>query len=254
MSHSVSPPPRSSPEPPQLEPLAEVITQQLNALKEQTAKPADAEKPANAERPEQASTPAQAENTRRQKAVSDTPHAQGCDAPLDPVIASCMRQLFALTDADNDSLIQPGELVNLLTSLTCFNLTCTEVEKIIEMASPHTEGARAMQYEAFAHIVLKALNPVVSSVHESSREEMLHFLIDMCIDLRFSSGEFKSWADLPKEELQDYLRVLFAINDGNRDGALELGEFVKLVNKSVLPIPEKLVQEVSTRSGGLLAC
>ena len=52
------------------------------------------------------------------------------------------------------------------------------------------------------------------------------------------------WSDIPEDEMDAYLRKLFAVADENGDGVLQPQEFVKLMRLSGLNFPDDVVLEV----------
>ena len=56
-----------------------------------------------------------------------------------------------------------------------------------------------------------------------------------------------SWMAFSDAELQDYLRILFAIADVNGDGCLQPDEFTKLLSLSGLQFDAQMASEVRQR-------
>ena len=123
-------------------------------------------------------------------------------------------------------MLQPAELAKLL-SLCGFELSSAQILDIVTAADVNGDGV--IEYEE--------LVPVAREIMSSKKPATVKASV--------STGKAAyEWSDIPEDEMDAYLRKLFAVADENGDGVLQPQEFVKLMRLSGLNFPDDVVLEV----------
>ena len=152
------------------------------------------------------------------------------------VAVKYLQGLFSIADTNGDGVLQPTELVKLL-SMCGFELSSTQILDVMTEADVNGDGV--IDYEELVPVAASLLKVVKDGKGSSDAVTPKY-----------------AWSDVPAEELDAYLRKLFAIADENGDGVLQPQEYVKLMRLSGLGFPDELIlqgfTEADTNQDGVI--
>ena len=130
-----------------------------------------------------------------------------------------LKELFKIGDKNGDGVLQPSELVKLL-GLCGFGLNSSQILDLVSKAD--TNGDGVIEYDEFVPVATALLRKPAAPARTASAGKV-------------------SWASLAGDELAGYLKGLFDIADANKDGVLQLPEFVKLMRLSGLGFDDDVI-------------
>ena len=113
-----------------------------------------------------------------------------------------IKQLFQIADRNDDGVLQPAEMKKLL-ELSGFKLSPMDIDELVKSADVNKDGVIDWKE------CLPAMMQLVDTLYPA----------------------MPALDKVPKEELEKYLRDLFAVADKNGDGVLSFEEFRKMLNK-----------------------
>ena len=154
------------------------------------------------------------------------------DVPLsyDPALFTAaelehyLKELFSIADENGDGVLQPAEMAKLL-QMSGFEFTSGQILDIVAAADLNGDGV--IEYDELVPVAGEIMNTLPEGPEKPKAEK--------------SSGY--SWDQIPEDEMDAYLRKLFAIADENEDGVLQPQEFVKLMRLSGLGFPDDVILE-----------